>query len=536
MRIIKHLLTGLTTLAAASSFMGCGPEVGPGTQLVGQRCFATSECASGLVCSPERVCAPAPVRAPGNTTNNSSNNASNSTTNNSSNSAVNNVATNNTATNNDQPNNTGANSTPTCPPGTVYFQGTDRLAAGCYTDCSDGGLMCAPDERCAELTNGDQICVPFDQPNNVSPNNEPFCPDGERYCTTEFEYNLCVDRGDGSFDYIERVCPEGTICEDGFCQEFCEDFDGDGAFNNCEPFDCNDRNFNVSPFTEEICGDGRDNNCDGVADEGCEQECCEGGCGANAFCNDCACQPYDQFECQYQNQPCSNFDSFSNDFYCLTQDGLEGRCIGLCDLNTFNPDASCPEPNQRCVFEDFDSGFGLCFDGCDLGDDCGSPSDGCFLFSDDTSMSDGICVPSTRDIPIGGVCEEDVDGIFGCADGGICVNVDAQGGPATCQNSCRPFDNPMGTDCPMDSACLAFDANFGICVKDNGLREGDSCTDLYTACGEDSVMCYPFIGNAGRCQRTCRLSFGNTDCGGTGRCVQPPQSDGGVGVCRAMDP
>jgi len=502
-KTIDRSMTRRFQLALGVLLLGlsaCGTDpISPGSQQVGQVCYGNVDCASGLTCTQDRICVPAaqPPQAnnSANNTQNSANNANNTTQNNANNTQnnANNTVLNNNFGPNDAPNNVIANN---------------------------------------DTPNNNNFDPNAEPNNNFGPNVEPSCEPGLRYCESERNYIECVFTDEGEAVEVRRRCPDLTVCEDGQCIERCIDRDGDGTFRNCEPFDCDDNNPRVAPFIDEFCGDGLDNNCNGVADEGCQMECCPGGCGAGTFCDQCQCIPYDPFFCQQSNQPCENIDTFTGGYYCADFTGTgNARCIGLCDLNAPNPQQTCPEMGQSCVFGEDGGQFGFCFDDCKAGDNCGSPDQGCFVYNDPTLPSDGVCTPSDPNKQLGDPCDEQTDGFFGCAAGSVCVNLNPQFGTGTCVQSCRPFYNGP-SDCNPGTSCVAFSEAIGVCTPNNMLVEGDRCSQIYNSCGEDNVTCYPTRAGGLRCQRTCRLSRGDSDCGPNAPLCRALSMDNNeIGVC-----
>ena len=488
-------LLGLGLLAGLA---GCGSEVQQGQQQVGQRCYTSTDCASTFVCSPQRICVPPAPQTPP-LANNSANNGNNG------NNTANNVNPNNVVANNESPNSTSQN--------------------------NDLPNNDTPNNTSFNNENPNNTSL-----NNDTPNNTTFgCEPGERYCVSDASYEACVLL-EGDYVLVERACRSGQLCEEGRCVDACVDRDGDGAFGNCEPLDCDDTDETSSPFAPELC-DGVDNNCDGRTDEGCAQECCAGGCAGNTFCSDCACVPYNASVCTQDNQPCTNIDQFSNGYYCADiGGGNQPRCLGLCDLNSPMPASTCPSPDQSCVFGEQGGQFGICLDDCDVGDSCGSPDLGCLPYSDPTLPQEGVCLPGDANKKIGDPCDDQFDGFFSCEPGSLCVNLNPQFGTSTCTQACRPFLNNGQTDCDAGSNCLAFSQNIGVCTPSNSRVEGDSCSQLYSACSEDNVTCYPTRQNSLRCQRTCRTSQGNGDCTGNDLCRVFSMDNPDVGVCVRRNP
>ena len=504
--------------ALALTVGGCGSsDIDPGTQIIGQRCYSDVDCADGLECSQRRLCvAPAPMLDPGETS--SANNPNNPNN-------VNNTSAPNNGGNvapNDDPNN-GGNVAPNGDPNVAPNGEPNNENNEPNND--------APN---IEPNNDDPNVDPNNEnnvPNNDDPNNIQLCEIGDRSCVTPFSYEICVQFDDGGTDLIERRCPEGSQCENGRCRETCRDNDGDGTFENCDPFDCDDTTPRRSPFNEEVCDDGIDNNCNRRVDEGCQADCCANCGGPGAFCVDCQCQMVNPSVCSFQNQPCTNLDSFNNGLYCadFTGNGTEGVCVGLCDQFVNDPASTCPSPNQACAFGDPNGGQGICFDTCNRDTDCGNPNSGCLAYNTDEPMSQGICTPADPSNPIGAPCDEFGDGPFGCAPGGICTDVNQQMMGATCTQTCRPFLAPP-SDCAAGTYCAAFSADLGVCTQDNGRGQGQACNRIYSTCGDDNVVCLPTQNVGPRCRALCRLNLGDQDCDPMQFC-RSTQQDSNIGVC-----
>ena len=368
------------------------------------------------------------------------------------------------------------------------------------------------------------------------------CSLGEQYCVGELGYDVCLGSPNGGTEFIYFDCPPETRCENGTCrfEEECQDFDLDGAFGNCEPFDCDDFDPNRSPYLMETCDDGVDNDCDGRVDEGCQPGlCCTGAsaCGPQQFCQDCVCQTYNASSCQFQNQPCTNLDSFDGAYYCADLTGSGGgRCLGLCDPGFPNPSTTCPSPGQTCAFGDNQGNPGVCFEPCSTSADCQAGAEaGCMLYDSATSMSPGVCVPkSSTTLPALGQACSPLD-FFGCQGSAVCADDGFGGG--ICQESCRPFfygSGAAGTDCPTGSFCSAYAGEFGVCQPDNGAQEFALCSAQGTSCSEDAVSCFPTQFGRLRCRRTCRIAQGAADCNANQVCQNIGQGD--IGICRSGAP
>ncbi len=175
------------------------------------------------------------------------------------------------------------------------------------------------------------------------------------------------DAGGGPPD-IAPPNPDATVPPD------CHDLDGDGAFSNCAPLDCDDLNAAVRPGALEIC-DGLDNNCDGQTDEGIDlssnpMNCgaCGRVCGPTETCTDGFCVP----------GPCppNHFD--------LNQDPIDG-CEYAC--------VPSPDGIERCNERD-DNCDGQVDEGIDLLSDpanCGLCGQICELSNATATCDNGVC-------------------------------------------------------------------------------------------------------------------------------------------------
>ncbi len=418
--------------------------------------------------------------------------------------------------------------------------GAQQAGQTCFvpSDCSDG------------LTCFERICVPLGTagPNtsNNSNNNMldvgldsttdsdvPACVIGSRVCVSDNLAEICVSEG-GIATVVQIECTLQEFCNSGVCVSVgeCIDEDGDGYGAGCDRgTDCNDGNNRINPGTRENCTTMADDNCDGVVNEGCNVgACCAGGCNDSQFCNtDCACQEFQPQRCQFQNQPCTDIDSFVDGYYCaaLTASG-EGRCYGVCSTTANDPNATCPDPNTVCALGEDTSA--LCVSNCTLEQGCGDPILGCLPLG--VSEAEGVCLPSNPANPIGASC--DPDQFLDCAAGAICAPR-FNGNGAVCREACRPFAFPDGSsqsDCSTGH-CLAFSGDIGVCIRDNMSTEGNTCNPALTMCTEDAVACFPSQNGVPKCQRQCRL--GGNDCAAGLECFQfdPNQED--LGVCILLE-
>ncbi len=171
----------------------------------------------------------------------------------------------------------------------------------CETDADcDDGILCTND-GCLEIgicrhTADNAVCA-----------NDVFC-DGVEIC--DARAGGCV-MGDPNACNDDDVCTLDR-CDEASktCQQVPRDFDGDGAVDwHCEGgTDCDDRNPNLSPLTNEICADGVDNDCDEVIDEA-----------------DCGRSPYDTCDDPFDVSAGGRF--FVNNEGAMTDYGLS--CAGM---------------------------------------------------------------------------------------------------------------------------------------------------------------------------------------------------------------
>jgi len=135
----------------------------------------------------------------------------------------------------------------------------------------DGAELCETDEQCDDgvgcTTDG---CLPAGfcrhTPDNSFCSNDVFC-DGVEIC--DVRAGGCV-MGDPNACNDDDVCTLDRCDEESkTCIQTPRDFDEDGAVDwHCEGGDdCDDRNPNLSPLTNEVCGDMIDNDCDEEVDE-----------------------------------------------------------------------------------------------------------------------------------------------------------------------------------------------------------------------------------------------------------------------------
>lgn len=354
----------------------------------------------------------------------------------------------------------------------------------------------------------------------------PTCIEGPSLCLDESTVQSCVN---GAWTY--ELCPETSRCFEGYCVrgENCQDQDRDGYAVTCNgSFDCDDANALVNPGRMEVCGNGLDDNCNGAVDDHCG-ECCAGGCPNGTFCDStCTCSTFEPDVCRFQNQPCTDIESFVNGYYCVDLLGSgQGYCFGVCSQNAMNPDATCPDPNSACALGGDGNSGGLCVSNCDVGQGCGDPSLSCMPLG--YNGNQGSCVPSNPSHQAGDAC--DVERFLDCADGLICVPR-ANGNAGVCREVCRPFETDASgaSDCSVGH-CYPYQAAFGVCLPDNNSAFGEQCSPQLSMCNEDAVACFPAGFDVNRCQRLCRIDKGDSDCQGqTCTAVSTDQTE--IGVCR----
>ena len=448
----------------------------------------------------------------------------------------------------------------------------------------DGGSTTFPElppAQDVDRPRPDVVDPPQDVPPDV-PDVDPIflCEAGERECASNFTVRTCATDRQSS---TSEECPLGTYCNNARCVERpnCVDVDGDGFFSGDDcvgTVDCNDDNPNIFPGaselcnglndncqggadedlvrgctsacgrgtqrcsngrwpecsarqpTPEVCGNLIDDDCNGRVDDRCDECCTPGSCAAGFLCNGCDCVEAPEDRCQFQNQPCIPGISDNGPYFCLefSDRGQTGICVGLCQLDVPNPEATCPEPGSVCIFGDENQG--ICLDACDV-----SSQTGCFEGQGCIEFGSGACVPA-GDVAEGDFCDID-QGAFGeCAPGGACIELGEPEG--TCERLCNPFalvDN--GDDaCDPGQACFPFSLDSGICVPALDLNAGDSCSrvqsgSLLSMCRGQSI-CARGNGQQFACQDLCRLD--GDDCPQEQRCRPNPtlRDVPGVGACR----
>jgi hypothetical protein len=425
------------------------------------------------------------------------------------------------------------------------------LFAACSFDTNPGssfaGQTCFEESDCAAgLTCRERRCRPIsgEQPTDAgldsveedtseedTTEEDTTQNDTSEECT-QFDTRCGEDGGleicgrDGRWSDSE--CPGGTTCQDGECigDTTCTDSDGDGYFGGEGCPDCNDNDRNINPGAEEDCETPVDDNCNGAINEGCETECCPGGCADNEVCSVCECVEYDPGLCTTTGQPCDEPGQFVNGFFCSEDFFDQPRCVGVCDTTAEDPDSTCPQEGTVCSFGQ-DGNQGICLEGCFLDRGCSTPGFGCLPVGD--TQADGICVPTDENNKIGDPC--DPNQTFACEAGAFCINLGQ--GQATCQQACRPFEDENGTDC--DSGhCFPFSPTLGVCQEDATVNNDGTCTqpqNAFRPCEEDATICVNTGGFGGsRCFDMCRVELGNADCG-MGRNCRDTGDIEGVGFC-----
>lgn len=370
-------------------------------------------------------------------------------------------------------------------------------AVGCSFDIEPGsqlaGQKCNSDDDCAEgLVCSERICratageSPWssgpdagepdggqpDSDHPPPPNVGTQCEPGERRCNSEDVYAVCETdprHPDSQPGWQSYHCADDEICAQGRCVDRCDEG---------QQFD---------PDTGE---------CISVT-----EPCCAGGCADDEICHDCSCVSYNPNICEYQDQPCDSPGELMGRFYCIDYDGLtQPRCMGICDPQAPDPNATCPGPHSYCAFEDDNAFEGICMTSCAIDDPCADDNMSCIYI--DGTPGDGVCYPSTGTGEVGDLC--DPQDPFSCAGEALCIE-------GTCMQSCRPFEQSE-TDCN-DGYCAPFDANMGVCIEDASDGQG-GCMMEGGTCGEDATGCYPSDepGTQLQCYEFCRLEEETKDC------------------------
>ncbi len=242
-------------------------------------------------------------------------------------------------------------------------------------------------------------------------------------------------------------------CEAGRCTYAERDDDDDGWIAlECGGDDCNDKNPNVTPVSEENCTDAADNDCNGVAD--CNDPACE----LAPVCG-CVPQPGGEICDSGQDEDCDttvdcNDTDCVNTEICGCADSEAGACFNGfdddCDGVTDCDDSDCASLAQcQCQAEPE-----FCADGtdddCDLLIDCADPD--CAFDSACT------CIPPGIPELCGDNRDNDCDGEVDCADGDCRLDpACAECVPEVCDdgedNNCNGVIDCADRECQFDPAC-----------------------------------------------------------------------------------
>lgn len=146
------------------------------------------------------------------------------------------------------------------------LEGVDTRVFLHENGCSNLNTILVVDDNCEQTAGG----------NNYASEIVDFCLDQNTEYYIEWDDRWSESGFDFEFTFVSPV--------------FYADMDGDGfgdpnvSINACSMMngyvtdntDCDDSDPNNYPGNTEICGDGADNNCDGMIDEGCTNEPCDG--------------------------------------------------------------------------------------------------------------------------------------------------------------------------------------------------------------------------------------------------------------------
>ena len=477
----RYLFSLLLTAGLAWLGAGCGSnDITPGTKQVGQRCFASSDCVTGLMCGADRICLPT---APS--------------------------GTNNTLTLGEGTSLTGGTSGGTltavspppggCVEGEAVCEGPDTGLI-CEGGTFSALFKCSSQGRCV----GGE-CV-FGDPDSR-------CPPREK-CIDDFIVTTCTQTPEGDIILGQERCPAGLECAQGRCQrDPIRDRDGDGFDVRS---DCDDLDPDINPGERERCGNGVDDNCDGLIDGQDEQ------CQANQ-------------RCAKQGDRCRGMLDSTGFYDCLdTNNDGNHYCYGVCNPSRSGGSGSntCPDrPGEhRCVSLDQDPMAGICLAKCEQSTSvCNSPFS-CVAFGPSgfdqeiVAPSFGGCIDSGFS-ELGQVCG--AADTF-CGQGGICER-------GMCFESCQPYQiGPMYRCSEASSACNPTSGITGVCQP---LSEC-SPRDIGNVCEGGGGVCLRGSQRV-ECVQTCNLapedeplSVGCFESGGS--CVPDSRlsTRPGVGVCR----
>ena len=286
---MRRVIT-LGCLSLAMTLTACGSDFSPGSQLVGQRCYDQSHCAEGLTCDRSRLCLFEPPAAPRASSDSGMIDLKDM--------GLDLTSSLDSFTDVDQKPDCREPGEPFCiDDSTLGFCDRPKARSSCLGEafCLDGRCVlsaseCAPggeEDVCLTETSR-HVCR--QDGSGVTSFEVQLCLEGEvcldglclprkgecmpgvgDFCANERVAQRCVEGEDGLGFHDQAFCPQGTACQgNGECVKVgCEDRDNDGAFVNCEPFDCDDSQPSLSPLLDEVCGDALDNDCDGRADNGC---------------------------------------------------------------------------------------------------------------------------------------------------------------------------------------------------------------------------------------------------------------------------
>ncbi len=388
----------------------------------------------------------------------------------------------------------------------------------------DGGCRCDPgyhpgaDGTCEQDAWNPCAANPCGPP--LSHRNTCVPTEGEPGYTCECDQGYVpAEEGDGCILAVRQVCPDPLVCRAGFCvpedrsREQCLTDADCREFDPTAPTTCNPE------AAGGIClGCRVHSDCPG------NSQCNDFGTCANLCDSDDDC-PYGrcyeglglcgQISCE------SDQDCFGGTV-CIDSDGDgRGQCHRIpcleTDCSEFNPNGSCPEPGQACV-------YGRCLSSCDPNPCTREPNRGTCEVTPDGPVcrcdpgfeeaEDGRCVPRAGQCPQGFVCES-----------GYCVDRAAAGFQCASDQDCGhltcsdPITLPSGKcvgcsseqDCPNADVCLA-----GYCLQS---CQADADCHPAMVCKQPQGICGP-KDCAG--QADCPAGY---TCSAGGKCSRIPCGD-----------
>ncbi len=296
-----------------------------------------------------------------------------------------------------------------------------------------------------------------------------------------------ASRHPGATDICGNGKDEDCVGGDVVCPKECVDQDGDGYGNgdDCIASDCDDADKTVHPGAQEICGNGKNDDCV-AGDEPCPKQCTDHDLDTYGEGPDCAgadCNDYDYAIHPFADEVCGN----GKDEDCSGADlPCPDECVDA-DGDSFGVGATCLQ--KDCDDGNADvhpGGTEVC--GNNLDEDCSGADLPCTVTCADKD-GDGYGVGDTC---AGVDCNDnDPDAHPGLAE--ICGNGkddDCAGGDLACPTDCVDADQDgygVGADCtaPVDCDDTTAAVRPGVTeVCGNGLD--DDCAGGDLACPQQT--------------------------------------------------